>query len=125
MGTEASKTGDKGLIETGHFDLLLLAMAAMAKQKSQDSLKTMRKFFVSSKSGRQRLLYAWLAHQVGEHAEAYDLVTYEGAPKKALWNNLRISILVDTDRIEDALEVLREDVLRGQDQRHYRKLSSE
>jgi len=104
-----------------------LAIAALAKIRTPDSLALVRKVNKAAVrkgwqgGGRARLIYAFLAHKSGEHGEAHDLLDLD-RPKSSLVNNLLISILTAAQRVDEAFGVLDKDVLA--DGNHFRRVLS-
>jgi len=97
-----------------------LALAALVKMNdAANSLPIGRtiyqKAIAAGFQGRNRstLLLSLMAYQCGENAEAYDLLTFQGAPTNNMWYNLRLAVLTASDRGEEALQLLGEDFLKN------------
>jgi len=111
----------RNLAEKEQMMTLLFVMAALAKLQTPESLATARRVFDDAVKrhgylgkGRPRTMLAWLLHQLGHYAQAYDLIIGRyGARRKNPASQLAISVLTKSGRLESAFDLIREDFLWG------------
>jgi len=93
-------------------DDITLAMASVARLRGPDCQQIAKELFAVAKrgnikGGRFIHLYAWMSYAEGNHALAHDLMTGRFSRLGPFSTNLRLAILADLNRTQDAFNLLR------------------
>ncbi len=96
--------------DEANFSTNLLIMASLAKMGTKEAFEKAKVVMKKDnfKSLRRIGLYSYLATKCGHHAFAFDLIDHF---KSDLAANLKLWILIEADRIDEALEFIRESCL--------------
>jgi hypothetical protein len=111
-------------IEDPSLDEFTLAMAALCKigtpEAFQESTDLFRRHTKNSKTGkgRYRFIYAYFASQRGEYGMAYDAISarfgYDNLAHPSMTStNMKLHVLIEAERLDDALNIIRTDLLAG------------